>query len=98
MLARAAASITTAFDDPALIAAGTTGTTADNGLCLNIAALRETTSINGATYTGEYSRIAASAGLLVTTTNNGSPPAPSPWTNSLPNATLLPACPRMRRW
>lgn len=62
----AAASITTAFDDPALIAAGTTGTTADNGLCLNIAALRETTSINGATYTGEYSRIAASAGLLVT--------------------------------
>jgi flagellar hook-associated protein 1 FlgK len=62
----AAASIMMAFDDPALIAAGTTGTTADNSLCLDIVALRETASINGATFTEEYSRIAADAGLLVT--------------------------------
>ncbi|MDD2467956.1 MAG: flagellar hook-associated protein FlgK [Desulfobulbus sp.] len=61
----AAASIDVAFDDPALIAAGTTGSTADNSLCLDIAALRENTSINGATYTEEYSRISANAGLLV---------------------------------
>lgn len=63
--AGASASIAVAFNDPTLIAAGTTGTTADNSLCLDIAALRETTSINGATYTEEYSRIAANAGLLV---------------------------------
>ncbi|MBM9616672.1 hypothetical protein JWJ90_20620 [Desulfobulbus rhabdoformis] len=61
----AAASIVVAFDDPSLIAAGTTGSTADNSLCLDIAALRETTNINGATYTEEYARIAANAGLLV---------------------------------
>jgi Flagellar hook-associated protein len=41
------------------------GTTADNSLCLEIAALRDTTSINGATYAEEYARIAANAGLLV---------------------------------
>jgi len=62
----AAASIAVAFDDSDLIAAGTTGTTADNSLCLDIAALRETTSINGGTYSDEYARIAANAGLLVT--------------------------------
>lgn len=61
----AAASIAAAFDDPTLIAAGITGTTADNSLCLEIAALRDTTSINGATYAEEYARIAANAGLLV---------------------------------
>ncbi|MGE4560729.1 MAG: flagellar hook-associated protein FlgK [Desulfobulbus sp.] len=61
----AAASLAVAFDDPALIAAGTTGSTADNSLCLDIVALRETASINGATYTEEYSRISANAGLLV---------------------------------
>lgn len=61
----AAASIAAAFDDIALIAAGTTGTTADNSLCLRIAALRETTGIDGATYTEEYARIATRAGLLV---------------------------------
>jgi flagellar hook-associated protein 1 FlgK len=61
----AAASIAVAFDDPALIAAGTTGTAADNSLCLSIAALREIASIDGATYTEEYARIAAKVGLLV---------------------------------
>jgi len=61
----AAASMAVAFDDPALIAAGTTGSTADNSLCLDIAALRETTAIDGATYSEEYARIAAKAGLLV---------------------------------
>lgn len=61
----AAASIAISFDDLALIAAGTTGTAADNSLCLDIAALREATSSNGATYTEEYARIAAKAGLLV---------------------------------
>ena len=61
----AAASIAVAFDNPSLIAAGTTGTTADNSLCIDIAALRETTSINGATYSEEYARIAANAGLMV---------------------------------
>lgn len=61
----AAASIAMAFDDLALIAAGSSGATADNSLCLDIAALRENTSINGATYTEEYSRIATKAGLLV---------------------------------
>lgn len=62
----AAASIAVAFDDTALIAAGTTGTTADNSLCLSVAALREATNIDGATYGEEYARIAANAGLLVT--------------------------------
>nr|WP_321467328.1 flagellar hook-associated protein FlgK [uncultured Desulfobulbus sp.] len=62
----AAASITVAFGDTSLIATGTTGSTADNSLCLDIVALRETTSINGTHYTEEYSRIAANAGLLVT--------------------------------
>jgi len=61
----AAASIAVAFDDPALIAAGVTGTTADNSLSLKMAALRETTSIDGATYSEEYARIAANAGLMV---------------------------------
>jgi flagellar hook-associated protein 1 FlgK len=61
----AAASIAVAFDDAALIAAGTTGSTADNSLCLKVAALRETTRINGATYTEEFARIAANAGLMV---------------------------------
>ena len=61
----AAASVAVAFDDVALIAAGTTGSTADNSLCLAIAALRETTSLNGATYTEEFARIAANAGLMV---------------------------------
>lgn len=61
----AAASIAVAFDDPALVAAGTTGATGDNSLCLSLAGLRETPAINGATYTEEYARIAAKAGLLV---------------------------------
>lgn len=61
----AAASIAVAFDDPALIAAGVTGTTADNSLSIDMAALRETTSIDGATYSEEYARIAANAGLMV---------------------------------
>lgn len=61
----AAASIAVAFTDPALIAAGTTGASADNSLALNIAALRETGSIDGATYTEEYARIATNAGLRV---------------------------------
>lgn len=61
----AAASIAVAFDDPALIAAGTTGTTADNSLCLSMAALRDATSVNGTTYGKEFARIAANAGLLV---------------------------------
>jgi flagellar hook-associated protein 1 FlgK len=61
----AAASIAVAFTDPSLIAAGTTGTTADNSLALSIVALRETGSIDGATYTEEYARIATNAGLKV---------------------------------
>jgi len=61
----AAASIAVAFDDPALIAAGVTGTTADNSLSIDMAALRETTSLDGATYSEEYARIAANAGLMV---------------------------------
>ncbi|WP_028317979.1 flagellar hook-associated protein FlgK [Desulfobulbus elongatus] len=61
----AAASISVAIDNVALLAAGTTGTTADNSLCLSIAALRDTTAIDGATYGEEYARIAAKAGLLV---------------------------------
>jgi flagellar hook-associated protein 1 len=61
----AAASITLNFDNPALIAAGTTGLSGDNSLTLNITALRDTASINGSTYSEEYARIAAKAGLLM---------------------------------
>lgn len=61
----AAASITVNFDDTTLIAAGTSGQTGDNSLTLSIAELRDTTTINGSTYTEEYARIAAGAGLLV---------------------------------
>lgn len=61
----AAASIAVGFDDPTLIAAATTSATGDNTLTLSIAALRETTSINGATYSEEYARISANAGLAV---------------------------------
>lgn len=61
----AAASIAVAFDDPALIAAGVTGAAADNSLSIDVAALRETASIDGAAYSEEYARIAANAGLMV---------------------------------
>ena len=61
----AAASITVNFDDTTLIAAGTSGQTGDNSLTLSIAELRDTATINGSTYTEEYARIAAGAGLLV---------------------------------
>jgi flagellar hook-associated protein 1 FlgK len=61
----AAASITVAFDDPDLIAAGTTSSTGDNSLTLSMVALRDTAAVNGSTYTEEYARIAAKAGLLV---------------------------------
>lgn len=60
-----AASLTVAFTDPALITAGTTAATGDNSLATSIAALRDIASINGSTYTEEYARIAAEAGLLV---------------------------------
>ncbi len=61
----AAASIALNFDDPALIAAGTSGLSGDNSLTLSIVELRDTESIEGSTYSGEYARIAAKAGLLV---------------------------------
>ena len=61
----AAASITVNFDDPALIAAGTTGLTGDNSLTTEIAALQSDTTVYGSTFTEEYARIAAKAGLLV---------------------------------
>ncbi len=61
----AAASISLDFDDPAMIAAGTSGLTGDNGLTLSITALRDTTTVNGATYTEEYARIAAKSGLAM---------------------------------
>lgn len=60
----AAASIAVAFDDPDRIAAGSTSSTGDNSLCLAVAALRDTAAIDGATYSEEYARIAAKAGLL----------------------------------
>ncbi len=61
----AAATITVALDDPDLIAAGTTSATGDNSLTLRIAALRDTGAIDDSTFTEEYARIAAKAGLLV---------------------------------
>jgi flagellar hook-associated protein 1 FlgK len=61
----AAASITVLFDDPALIAAGTSGLNGDNSLSLQIAALKDTAIVDGSTFTEEYARIAAKAGLLV---------------------------------
>jgi flagellar hook-associated protein 1 FlgK len=61
----AAASIAVKFDDTALIATGTSGQTGDNRLTLSIAELRDTTTINGSTYTEKYAVIAAGAGLLV---------------------------------
>ncbi len=61
----AAGSIAVGFSDPALIAAGKTYTTGDNGLTKSIAALRDTASISGSTYTEEYARIATRAGSLV---------------------------------
>ena len=61
----AAASIALNFDDPALIAAGSSGLSGDNSLTLSMTALRDVASINGSTYSGEYGRIAAKVGLLV---------------------------------
>lgn len=61
----AASSITLNFDDPALIAAGTTGLTGDNSLTLSITALRDENTINGTTFTEEYARIAAKSGLAM---------------------------------
>ncbi len=61
----AAASITVNFDDTALIATGTSGQTGDNSLTITMAELRDTATINGSTFTEEYARIAADAGLLV---------------------------------
>jgi flagellar hook-associated protein 1 FlgK len=61
----AAASIAVAFDDPALIAAGTSGLSGDNTVSLEIAALKDTATIGSSTFTEEYSRIAGKAGLLV---------------------------------
>jgi len=61
----AAASIAVGFTDTKLIAAGTTSASGDNSLATTIANLPNTTSVNGSTYAEEYSRIAAKAGLLV---------------------------------
>lgn len=62
----AAGSLAVAFSDSSLLAAGTTNTTGDNSLCLAIVGLRTTKQIDGSsTYTEEYSRIAAKAGLMV---------------------------------
>jgi len=61
----AAASISLNFDDPSMIASGTTGLSGDNSLTLNITALRDTETINGSTYSEEYARIAAKSGLAV---------------------------------
>ncbi len=61
----AAATIVLAVQTIAQIPTGTTAAPADNSLCLGIAALRDTSSLNGSTYSGEYARIAAKAGLLV---------------------------------
>lgn len=61
----AAYSITVAIADPSLIATGTTGLAGDNELALTIAELDETTSVNNASFTEEYGRISAKAGLYV---------------------------------
>lgn len=61
----AAASITLNIDAPTQIAAGTSSLSGDNSLTLSMIALRDTASINGASYSEEYARIAANAGLLV---------------------------------
>jgi len=61
----AAASISVAISDTSLIATGTTGLAGDNELALTIAELDETASVNGASFTEEYGRIAAKAGLYV---------------------------------
>lgn len=61
----AASSIAMNIDDPSLIAAGTSGLSADNSLCLDIAELYNTDTIDGSTYSEEYGRIASKVGLLV---------------------------------
>ncbi len=61
----ASASISVLFDDPQLLAAGTTGGSADNSVCLDVVALYNAETINGSTYSEEYARIAASVGQLV---------------------------------
>ncbi len=61
----AAASIAVSINDPALVAAGTSGFSGDNSLSLQIAALKDTATIGGSTFTEEYARIAAKAGLFV---------------------------------
>lgn len=61
----AAASIALNFDDTDLIAAGTTGGSADNSVCLDVVSLYNTETIDGSTYSEEYARIAAGVGQLV---------------------------------
>jgi len=61
----AAASIVVTIDDPTLLCAGTTGATGDNSLSLAIAQLADEGVIDGSTFSQEYGRIAAKAGLLV---------------------------------
>lgn len=62
----AAGSLALAFSNPSLLAAGTTNTTGDNSMCLAIVGLRNSKQVAGtSTYTEEYGRIAANAGLMV---------------------------------
>lgn len=61
----ASPSITLSFDDPDLLAAGATGGSADNSVCLDIVELYNTETIDGSTYSEEYARIAAVVGQLV---------------------------------
>ncbi len=61
----AAASITRNIDDPSLVAAGTTGLSGDNSVILAMAELRDSETINNSTFQEEYARIAAKAGLAV---------------------------------
>lgn len=60
----AAGSIAVAITDPLQVATSTSGLSGDNSLTLSIASLRNQDSIENATYTDEYARIAAKAGLL----------------------------------
>lgn len=48
-----------------MLAAGTTGGSADNSVCLDIVELYNTETIDGSTYSEEYARIAAGVGQLV---------------------------------
>ena len=61
----AAASISVAFDDATLLAAGTSGLSGDNSLALAIGGLHHDTGVYDSTFNEEYARIAARVGLLV---------------------------------